>query len=376
MRKPLKIFVDAHCFDEGYQGSRTFIKGIYSVLSHQKETDIYMGACDTKKLQEEFPAIPASHFFKYRTKNSLQRLSISIPSILKKNRFDFAHFQYVSPFSKPCKFIVTTHDLLFLDYQQDFPLSYRLMRNHLFKRSCQNADIRTTPSVYSQKEIYNHYHIPEEDISVIPDGVNECFFDPSINRDDAIHFIEKQYDLRNYMLYVSRIEPRKNHALLLQLFLEMQLYKRGISLVFIGEESLKNHELQKVKKQIPEDAISFFGHFRKINVQELRWFYKAARLVVYPSKAEGFGIPPLEAAAMKVPVLCANTTAMKAFDFFGDHLFDPVNSVEFSKKMNNILFENDGKDALDAISNTIRHEYSWEKSSCQLLEKMNQNGER
>lgn len=375
MTKPLKIFVDAHCFDGSYQGSSTFIRGIYTILSHQKETDIYLGAFDTKKLQGEFPDIPDSHFFKYQSKNPLIRIGREIPYILKKHSFDFAHFQYIAPFFKPCKFIVTTHDLLFLDYQRDFPWSYTMMRRHLFKRSCQKADIRTTPSVYSQKEINKHYHIPEKDICIIPNGVDECFFDSAIDRTSALHFIEKKYGLRNYVLYVSRIEPRKNHALLLRLFLEMQLYKSGISLVFIGEESLRVNELQKVKNQIPEDAVSFFRHLPQVGHKELLWFYKAARFVVYPSRAEGFGIPPLEAAAMKVPVLCANSTAMAAFNFFGDGRFDPENKDDFYKKFNQMLLGNQDNGRLQNISDTIHHEYSWEKSACRLWASMEQNNQ-
>lgn len=373
MIKPLKIFVDAHCFDGGYQGSRTFIKGIYTILSHQMDTDIYLGAFDTERLQEEFPDIPASHFFKYKSKNPLMRIGREIPYILKKHSFDFAHFQYISPFFKPCKFIVTTHDLLFLDYQQDFPWSYKMIRSYLFKRSCQKADIRTTPSVYSQKEINKHYHIPEKNIYIIPNGVDECFFDPAIDQISAIHFIERRYALRNYVLYVSRIEPRKNHALLLRLFLEMQLYKRGISLVFIGEESIRVNDLQKVRDQVPEDAVSFFRHLPQVGHKELLWFYKAARFVVYPSKAEGFGIPPLEAAAMKVPVLCANSTAMAAFNFFGDCLFDPENGDDFYKKFKRMLLGNQDRGRLQSLSDTIHHEYSWEKSTSRLLASMNQN---
>lgn len=373
MTKPLKLFVDAHCFDGGYQGSRTFIKGIYTALSQNDEVKIYMGSCDTEKIKGEFPDIPPQHFFKYRSDNPLIRLGLDIPSILKMNHFDFAHFQYVSPFYKPCKFIVTTHDLLFLDYKKDFPWSYRIIRSNLFKRSCQKADIKTTPSVYSQKQINKHYHVPEKDICIVPNGVNECFFDTLLNQEDAIHFIEKQYNLRNYILYVSRIEPRKNHAMLLRLFLEMQLYKRDISLVFIGKESLRDNELQKIKEQLPQEAYPFFRHFRQISHKDLLRFYKAARLVVYPSKAEGFGIPPLEAAAMRVPVLCTNSTAMADFDFFGDHLFDPGNNTEFRKKLSKMLFENQDMSRLGIISDTIHHEYSWEKSSHQLLACMRQH---
>lgn len=371
--KPLRIFVDAHCFDGEYQGSRTFIKGIYTALSECREAEIFLGAYDITRLHTDFPGIPVRNLLRYRFKNPIVRLGWEIPHILKKYSFDYAHFQYLAPLIKSCRYIVTTHDLLFLENKEYFPLSYRILRSYLFKRSCRNADIRTTPSLFSKSEIHQYYHIDENMINIIPNGVGGCYFNFPMCKEEAIHVIKGRYGLSNFILYVSRIEPRKNHAQLLQSFLEMQLYKKDISLVFIGEESVRNTDLQKMKEKIPAEALPFFKHLCQISNEELPYFYKAARVVVYPSKAEGFGIPPLEAAAMETPVLCANATAMSEFSFFGRFLFDPMNNEEFQTKLSGILFSKDLSYPAKEIASIIRHKYSWEKSCHLFLDCLRRN---
>src|SRR5471030_2917322 len=99
-----------------------------------------------------------------------------------------------------------------------------------------------------------------------------------------------------------------------------------------------------------------FYWFPQMDHENLQAFYAACKLFVYPSKAEGFGIPPLEAAICKVPVLCSSATAMSQFDFFNPYMFDPNNEAEFELKLSRILehppSENFLKKTADIISKT------------------------
>ena len=66
-------------------------------------------------------------------------------------------------------------------------------------------------------------------------------------------------------------------------------------------------------------------------------FFKWSEFFIYPSKAEGFGIPPLEAAALATPVLCSQKTAMQDYDFFSPYLFDPENYNEFTLLLDDFM---------------------------------------
>ena len=72
-------------------------------------------------------------------------------------------------------------------------------------------------------------------------------------------------------------------------------------------------------------------------------FYNACDLFIYPSFAEGFGIPPLEAGVMKVTVACSNATAMKDFSFFQKTLFDPNDLESFEKAIKIAINQTDNE---------------------------------
>ena len=76
---------------------------------------------------------------------------------------------------------------------------------------------------------------------------------------------------------------------------------------------------------------------KNISESDLLLFYQAAKVFAYPTFAEGFGIPPLEAAALRIPVLCSNKTAMKDFEFFSPYFIDFNDMDATTKKLSEIL---------------------------------------
>lgn len=365
----VKIFVEAHCFDREYQGSRTFLKGLYTALMQSEGCpEIYFGARDTDHLKREFPGLADDRFIRYETGSAALRLGIEIPRIIRRYGFDHAHFQYVIPPVKGCRFLVTVHDVLFNDFKQLFPPPYRFVRNRFFKYSVRTAEIRTAPSGYARERIAFHYRVDPEEIAIIPNGVSPAFFQASVSREKAAELLLQRYGIENFILCVSRIEPRKNHLLLLKTFLDLRLYEQGITLVFAGNASLNHPGLTAALRSLPAGAGRYFRLLPQVPQDDLLLFYQTCRLMVYPSFAEGFGIPPLEAGVMGAPVLCSNTTAMAGYHFFGDALFNPADEAEFRQKLQFRLFHPPGKEELDGIAACILRNYSWQNSAEKFLQ--------
>jgi glycosyltransferase involved in cell wall biosynthesis len=214
------------------------------------------------------------------------------------------------------------HDVLFNDFRSLFSWQYRFSRNFLFRRSIKQAALKTTVSAYSAGRISRHFDIPENQLHVIPNGISSAFGN-GLSVERARDLVSEKYGIRNFILCVSRIEPRKNHLLLLDKFLELELYRQNISLVFIGHPSLQVTGLQKKIDRLTPEQKPFFHLINQVSQEDLEAFYQSCRVFVYPSGAEGFGIPPLEAAVCKVPVLCSNTTAMNDFVFLNHSLLTP-----------------------------------------------------
>lgn len=355
----IKVFVDAHSFDAGYQGVQTFIRELYTALYEQyHDLEIFMGASNISNLRQQLPWLDAAHALPYgKRAGGILRFWWAIPRLIKQYQFQYAHFQYLCPGAiKQCRYIITSHDVLFKDFPQYFPWSYRLIRSILFRNCFKRADIATTVSAYSRKQVMQHYQPQSSAVHVVPNIINGN----SVNRQQASIYINRHYRIPDYLLYVSRIEPRKNHPLLLRAYLNLELYTRGIHLVFIGGNSVPNKALNLLFKEMPPAARPFVHHLTAVDQAELDLFYSACRLFVYPSIAEGFGIPPLEAALHGAPVLCSSTTAMEEFSFFHPYRFAPDDPVAFQQLLGDMINQLPGADMIERNKQLVRDKYNRE----------------
>lgn len=364
---PIKIFVDAHVFDGHYQGTRTFIKELYCELANNPDIKLYLAANDVANLQNNFPALDNITFLSYKSKSRYKRLFFEIPALIKQHRVDYAHFQYVSPLRKHCPYIVSTHDVLFYEMPSEFPLAYRLKRKYMFKMSAEQADLLTTVSTHAKTVMSKNLQLKEREVHVIPNGVNPNLFALS-DKPASLKYIADKYNINKFLLLVSRIEPRKNHLLLLQSFFRLQLHVKGYHLVFIGNPSISCPALKKALENLSKEEREHVLILPSVSEDELIHFYQAASLFVYPSKGEGFGIPPLEAAAMETPVICSKASALAAFDFFED---DHINTDDEESLDKRILKWVDGSRdevLLKERAIKIKEQYSWKSSADKLYE--------
>lgn len=352
------IFVDCHVFDASAQGTTTYLKGIYLELIKDKEINFYLASFYPDNLLSIFGEHDNIIYIKYSSKNKYKRLLIEIPRIIKSYKIQYAHFQYITPLIKGCKFIVTTHDILFLDFPEYFPLFSAFKNKILYRLSTKYADIRLTVSEYSKKQIATHFNT--YDYQITPNAVDKDFFQ-NYEKIDIQNQVYEKYKLKNYIIFISRWEPRKNHHLVLKTFIELELYKDH-QLLFIGDTSIHNEEYYTLYNNLGEAIKAKIFKFEKTDFKSMLLLLRGAKVSVYPSIAEGFGIPPLESIAAKIPTICSNSTSMKDFEFMEKFQFDPCNEIDFKNKLKLIL-ENDYSIEFEEISKEIQKKYDWKKSA-------------
>jgi glycosyltransferase involved in cell wall biosynthesis len=354
----MKLFVDAHIFDShNTEGVTTYLKGLYlAVIRQNPSFELYFAAHNIENLQKIFGNHSFVHYIQYKSKNKYYRLAIELPQIIRKNKIDIAHFQYITPLRKTCREIVTIHDILFKDFPQYFPYSYKLTKNILFRRSAHRADLLFTVSEYSRKRIAKHYNIDENSILITPNAVSEDFFSANTNNSEKL---KQHYNYDKYILYVSRFEPRKNHITLAQAFVNLRLWEQNIKLLFVGAKTIPVEDFDTFYNSQPIEIQQQILHIPQVTFDELLLIYKGASLFVYPSIAEGFGIPLIEAAAAGIPCICSNNTAMNDFYFFKDVFFNPTNEQELEAKIKD-FFNGKFYPKTDDIQNIVRKKYNWD----------------
>jgi glycosyltransferase involved in cell wall biosynthesis len=363
----MNLFLDAHLFDEPGQGSKTYLKGIFTeAIEQRRDIQFYLAACDRRELEKEFGKHDNCSFEALSSANKFVRLSWDIPTLIRKNKIDIAHFTYISPALKTCPEVVALHDLLFLDMPEYFPASYRLVKNFLFKRSARRAELVTTLSQYSRETIIRYYGIDEKKVIITPCGIVDSFW----IEEDGDAGIRDKFKVDKYIVYVSRIEPRKNHLGLLRAYTELALWKKDIQLVFIGSPAIEVPQFTALYESLEPKVKSKILFLQKLTDAEVKAFYRHSLLSVYPSVGEGFGIPPLEAAVCGAQVLCSNATAMEEFTFFGDMQFNPHDQKELNEKISHYIDKPLALQARKKIKEIIRQSYSWKSSAALLFDKI------
>ena len=358
----MRIGIDAHVFDEKFQGSRTYLEGIYKEAIRLRENwEFYFFAKDVNQLMTVFGNWDHVKYIPLTSNNKYTRLLLEFPRLLKKHRIDYAHFQYIAPLNVPCKYFVTTHDILFLEprFKKYFPWKYRFLNSILFKRSARHSNFVLTVSDYSKQKIQEHFNLTPSKVYVTTNAVSLP------NLEIKENYIHKEYKIAKYILYVSRVEPRKNHLALLRAFMNLNLADKGYMLVFIGSKDLPYPELDAYVAKHEEKLKNTFFQFPGISGEALQHFYSQAEVFVYPSLAEGFGIPPLEAAMHETPVVCSNATAMSDFSFFRHHI-NPNDQSALEKAIMDALQGN--VENLDSLKLDIQRRYSWKESAEVLIQ--------
>jgi glycosyltransferase involved in cell wall biosynthesis len=365
MSNKIKVFVDASQFSKEFQGTRTYIKELYiSLAKSSPDFEINLAIIPNEKLEKEFSAISNIGFIYLKKVDWFKRMNFEIPRLIKQGNYTHAHFQYTIPFnrSKSCKYIVTIHDILFNDFPSLFPIIYRISRNILFSYAARNADYLLTVSSYSKKRIASQYKISDNEIIITPNGVNTEYFN-TYDKKKVQDEILNEYGIASYFLYVSRVEPRKNQLQLLEVFLKLDTTSK--QLVFIGKRSIKFDAFEEAIANLDTKDKKRVHFMEQLEQDELLKFYQAAYAFVYPTKAEGFGIPPLEAGAVGIPVICSQSTAMEDFTFFDPYRYNPENEDDLEQIMKTLIRDYSEYDVV-SIAHKIKQKYSWDQTALKM----------
>jgi len=274
---------------------------------------------------------------------------------LTKGRFDIYHPTYYSATIKKrgyIKTIVTVYDMI-----HELNLSGANNSKSgipIKKDSILNADHLICISNNTKKDLQKIYNIGDERISVIYLGAPPKR-EPAGNKNS--------FPSRPYILYVGKRDlPYKNFKTLLKAFYELKMEK-DFELICFGGTEFSRREISEFKKLRIENAVKYVTGPDEL----LRAYYENARVFIYPSLYEGFGLPVLEAMAFGCPVIASNAASIPEITDNAALLFSPENIEELCTCIRSII--NDNKMRSDYIEKgKIRSKYfSWEKTTLETF---------
>ncbi len=200
---------------------------------------------------------------------------------------------------KRLKTVVTIHDLLFLRFPELYPAIDRMIYNRKFRHACRTADRIIAVSGQTARDVTQFYGIDPAKISVVYQSCNDQFKHPVPTA--TLQTVRQKYNLpETFILNVGTIEKRKNALLILKAMTRLK-ETLDLYLVIVGRPTAYKEELVAFARRHGLTERVLFLH--DVPHAQLPAFYQLARLFVYPSIFEGFGIPIIEALYSGTPVI-------------------------------------------------------------------------
>lgn len=228
--------------------------------------------------------------------------------------------------------VVTIHDVAFKTFPEMYHAIDRFTYDRKWRHACKTADRIIAISESTKQDVIRFYGADPDKIDVVYQPVNSLYYtaDKGICPQSLA-----QYTGSPYMLYVGSINSRKN---LLGIVKAIELLPKDlqIPLIVIGDgREYKHKVLAYIAEHNLQDRIIFSPE--KVGTEGLRYLYSNARLLVYPSFYEGFGLPVVEALLSNCPVVTSNVSSLPEASGPDSLLVDPSNVQDIADKIRILL---------------------------------------
>jgi glycosyltransferase involved in cell wall biosynthesis len=329
----MKIAIDAHSIGTQAGGNETYfrelLRGLALDNSDHQYTVFHVDSADLQGITADprftTVAIP---------RNPIPRMCLSLPRWLRKIRPDVFHCQYVEPLFNPAKTVVTIHDLAHEHHPEFFhPLQAARMKV-MVRAAAQRASHILTVSEFCAADIERRCGVPREKITISYQAPAEVFR-PRVKQ-YCQERLRENYGLNEpFILYVGRIQGRKNLPRLVEAYAQLRKQGRKEKLVLAGKQDWQSEQVKaKIKELQLEDSVVFPGY---VEQDDLPLLFNAAEVFVFPSIFEGFGLPVVESMASGVPTITSFGSSLQEVAGNGALLVDPLNVQSIADGIERVL---------------------------------------
>jgi len=356
-------------------GIGTYIRNVVRNLARLDERDTYFLIGPSAKVAE-FGSLPAN--FKAAelaaADNTLKGW-VEFRAIVRRLDCDLAHIPHMfwMPRGLACPYVLTVHDLLEHMYAtRNFSSVRRSLHFYLTRRVLRTAARVIAVSQFTKNEIEKLLGIPDERIEVVYNAIDERFLHGHASDTDRQMIAERYQVTYPFLLYAGAIRPHKNVVRIIEAFsaLKNELAKErrygDLKLIIIGDDLSSHPRLRRtVVSGGVQNDVRFLGF---VPIEVLRIFYDVAKVFVFPSLYEGFGLPPLEAMAHGTPVVTSNTSSLPEVVGSAALTVNPENVFEIRRALQQALLDGEVRERMKRTGYEQAARFSWESSVARILE--------
>lgn len=326
------------------------------------------------KFDEEFSAILANRKVPADiVETGIKYYSISeqtkLPNLISSLKPDLVHFPHFNhPIFYQGKFVITIHDLTLSQYAERRGKLKRYAYSMVISHAAKKAEKILTVSDYVKSDLARTLNISKNKIVTTYNGVDERFCD-GVGRQSSEEAMKKYGIEKPYILYVGQWREHKNLIKLVEAFYQIAndvRFQNKIDLVFAGRPDPKfPYLLSKIKELSLQESIKFTGF---VDDDDLPALYRGAKLFVFPSLSEGFGLPGLEAQACGTPLVASNRSCFTEIFGSGALYFNPENVSDMAEKMSKVLSDKEFSDSLVKKGIKNARKFDWDDVAAKTLE--------
>ena len=368
----MKVAIDIRRMTEF--GVGTYTRNVVRALGRLDLSNEYFLIGSPQKVSEIGPLPPNFQSIPLLDDAATAKGYLECRAILKRLHCDLVHIPHLFwvPRTLPCPYVMTVHDVLEHMYRtHDRSGLRRSLHLHLTRRVLNGAARILAVSKYTKSDIEKLFGIPGARIEVVYNAIDERFLRGHASDTDRQLLAERYLVTYPFLLYAGRISPHKNLVRIIEAFsaLKAELEKDGsfpdLKLIIIGDELSKHPDLRRtVIRGGVQNDVRFMGF---VPIEMLRVFYDAAKIFVFPSLYEGFGLPPLEAMAHGTPVVTSNTSSLPEVVGNAAVLVNPENVFEIMRALLRVLLDQTVREKFKQRGYEQVKKFSWEASAQQIL---------
>jgi glycosyltransferase involved in cell wall biosynthesis len=330
----MKIAIDVHSLGTQSGGNETYCRQLLRGLADSPGGNRYeLLYTHAVALRQEGVGDPPFHFTPIQ-KNPVVRICAGLPLLLARIKPDVFHAQYVLPPFVKTRTVLAIHDLAHEHFPEFFHPVEALRMKKLVRWSAKRASHIMTISEFSAADIARRFDLPREKITVAHLAASPDFH-PRDKGQSQEHLARKYSLSFPFILYVGRIQARKNLLRLVEAYARLRKQGLDAKLVLVGKKDWQSGQLlEKIKQLALQDSVVFPGF---VPFDDLPIFYNAAEVFVFPSFFEGFGLPVAESMASGIPTITSFGSSLEEVAGDGALLIDPGDTDSITDALGKVL---------------------------------------